>query len=57
MKPIRQLWILAVILTSNLFFVSCSRDDDTDEKQQAEAEFQTELDQAMTWAQVYGPPT
>ena len=57
MKPIRQLWILAVILNTNLFFVSCIRYDDTDEKQQAEAEFQTELDQAMTWAQVYGPPT
>ena len=58
MKPIRQLWMLAAILTCCFFFVSCHHEDDPiDEKLQLEAEFQAQMDQAMNWAQVYGPPT
>ena len=58
MKPTRQLWMQAAILTCSFIFASCSREDDPiDEKQQLEAAFQTQLDQAMSWAQVYGPST
>ena len=58
MKPIRLSWMLVAILTGGLFFASCSREDDLiDEKQLQEAEFQSQLDQAMSWAQVYGPTT
>ena len=59
MKSIRQSWMLVAILTSSLFFASCYREDNPviDEKQQLEAEFQLQMDQAMSWAQVYGPPT
>lgn len=59
MKTIRQSWMLVAILTSGLFFASCYREDNSivDEKQQQEAEFQSQLDQAMSWAQVYGPTT
>ena len=50
--------MLVAILTSSLFFASCSKEDEAiDEKQQAEIEFQEQLDQALSWAQVYGPPT
>ena len=56
-KLLRQSWMLAAILTSSLL-VSCYRDDDSrDEREQSEIEFQTQLDQAMSWAQVYGPAT
>lgn len=45
MKPIRLSWMLVAILTSGLFFASCSREDDLiDEKQLQEAEFQSQLD-------------
>lgn len=59
MKPIRKSWMLAAILTCSLFFVSCYREDNpiVDEKQQLETEFQLQMDQAMSWAQVYGPQT
>ena len=50
--------MLAAILTCSFFFASCFREDNPiDEKQQLYTEFQTQLDQAMSWAQVYGPPT
>ena len=57
MKQIRLLWMLAAILTCGIMFTSCSKDDDNNAEQQAEKEFQEELDQAMAWAQVYGPTT
>ena len=59
MKQIRQLWMLVAILTSGLFFASCSNEDNpvVDDKKQLEAEFQTQMDQALSWAQVYGPTT
>ena len=59
MKQIRQSWMLVAILTSGLFFASCSNEDNpvVDDKQQQEAEFQTQMDQALSWAQVYGPTT
>ena len=58
MKPTKQLWLFAAILTCSIFFTSCYREDNPiDESQQQENEFQAELDQAMMWAQVYGPPT
>ena len=50
--------MLAAILTCSFFFASCFREDNPiDEKQQLYTEFQTQLDQALSWAQVYGPPT
>ena len=49
--------MLAAILTCGIMFTSCSKDDDNNAEQQAEKEFQEELDQAMAWAQVYGPTT
>ena len=58
MKQTKQLWLFAAILTCSIFFTSCYREDNPiDESQQQENEFQAELDQAMMWAQVYGPPT
>jgi len=58
MKPLRLSWMLAAILTCSFFLVSCSSEDNPiDEKQQLDAEFQTQMDQAMSWAQVYGPTT
>ena len=59
MKQIRQSWMLAAILISVLFFASCEREDNpvVDGKEQQEAEFQTQMDQALSWAQVYGPTT
>lgn len=58
MKLTKQSWMLAAILTCSLFFTSCFREDNPiDESQQNEIVFQAELDQAMMWAQVYGPPT
>ena len=58
MKLTKQSWMFAVILICSLFFTSCFREDNPiDESQQNEIVFQAELDQAMMWAQVYGPPT
>ena len=58
MKLTKQSWMFAAILTYSLFFVSCYREDNPiDESLQNEIVFQAELDQAMMWAQVYGPPT
>ena len=58
MKLTKQSWMFAAILTYSLFFTSCFREDNPiDESQQNEIVFQAELDQAMMWAQVYGPPT
>ena len=58
MKLTKQSWMFAVILICSLFFTSCLREDNPiDESQQNEIVFQAELDQAMMWAQVYGPPT
>lgn len=50
--------MLVAVLTFSFFFVSCDREDDPiDAGQQLEKEFQAELDQAIRWAQIYGPPT
>ena len=58
MKLTKQSLMFAVILICSLFFTSCFREDNPiDESQQNEIVFQAELDQAMMWAQVYGPPT
>ena len=58
MKALKISWMLVVILTCNLFFVSCfSEDNPVSEKQQSEAVFQKQLDEALIWAQVYGPST
>ena len=58
MKVLKISWMLVVILTCNLFFVSCfSEDNPVSEKQQSEAVFQKQLDEALIWAQVYGPST
>ena len=58
MKLTKQSWMFAAILICSLFFTSCFREDNPiDEGQQNEVVFQAELDQAMMWAQVYGPPT
>jgi hypothetical protein len=58
MKLTKQSWMFAAILICSLFFTSCFREDNPiDESQQNEIVFQAELDQAMMWAQVYGPPT
>ena len=58
MKLLKHSWMLFVILAYSFFFVSCYREDDfVDENQQIEATFQRELDQALSWAQVYGPTT
>ena len=58
MKMLKQSWLLVVILTSNLFFASCNREDNpVSEKQQSEAVFQKQLDEALSWALAYGPST
>ena len=58
MKLTKQSWMFAAILICSLLFTSCFREDNPiDESQQNEIVFQAELDQAMMWAQVYGPPT
>ena len=57
MKQIKQSWVLVAILTCGILMTSCKSDDDNNEKQQKEQQFQEELDQALSWAQVYGPPT
>ena len=58
MKLTKQSWMFVAILICSLFFTSCFREDNPiDESQQNEIVFQAELDQAMMWAQVYGPPT
>jgi len=58
MKVLKISWMLVVILTCNLFFVSCfSEDNPVSEKQQSEAVFQAQLDEALAWAQAYGPST
>ena len=49
-------WMLAVILVCGISLTSCNRDDNS-ASEQAEQQFQKDLDQAMSWAQVYGPPT
>jgi hypothetical protein len=58
MKVLKQSWLLVVILTSNLFFASCSREDNpVTEQQDSETIFQTQLDEALAWAKAYGPTT
>ena len=58
MKVLKISWMLVAILTCNLFFVSCfSEDNPVSEKEQSEAVFQKQLDEALIWAQVYGPST
>jgi len=58
MKVLKISWMLVAILTSSLFFVSCfSEDNPVSEKEQSEAVFQKQLDEALIWAQVYGPST
>ena len=55
---LKQSWLLVVILTSNLFFASCSREDNpVTEQQDSETIFQTQLDEALAWAKAYGPTT
>ena len=55
---LKQSWLLVVILTSNLFFASCSREDNpVTEQQDSETIFQTQLDEALVWAKAYGPTT
>lgn len=50
--------MLATILFCGQIFVACSKDDNTvDEALQQDAAFQAELNQAMIWAQLYGPET
>lgn len=58
MKVLKISWMLVAILTCNLFFVSCSSEDNpVSEKQQSEAVFQKQLDEALSWALAYGPST
>ena len=58
MKMLKQSWLLVVILTSNLFFASCYREDNpVNEQQELETIFQTQLDEALAWAKAYGPTT
>ena len=55
---LKQSWLLVVILTSNLFFASCNREDNpVNEQQESETIFQAQLDEALSWALVYGPST
>ena len=55
MKTI-QIWMLAAILVCGISFTSCDRADNPTGESTV-TEFQHELDQALSWAQVYGPPT
>ena len=58
MKALKISWMLVVILTCNLFFASCfSEDNPVSEKQQSDAVFQAQLDEALSWALAYGPST
>ena len=58
MKMLKQSWLLVVILTSNLFFASCNREDNpVNEQQESETIFQKQLDEALSWALAYGPST
>ena len=58
MKKVRLTWMLTTILFCGQIFVACSKDDNTvDEALQQDAAFQAELNQAMIWAQLYGPET
>ena len=58
MKMLKQSWLLVVILTSNLFFASCNREDNpVNEQQDSETIFQKQLDEALSWALAYGPST
>ncbi len=58
MKMLKQSWLLVVILTSNLFFASCNREDNpVNEQQESETIFQAQLDEALSWALAYGPST
>jgi hypothetical protein len=50
-------WMLAAILVCGISLTSCQQIDNNAGQQQEEQEFQAELDQALSWAQVYGPPT
>ena len=54
-KNLFSLFVLS-IFASGILLTSCNKDDNNTE-QQAEQQFQEELDQALSWAQVYGPPT
>ncbi len=50
MKVLKISWMLVAILTCNLFFVSCfSEDNPVSEKEQSEAVFQKQLDEALIW--------
>ena len=49
-------WMLAAILVCGISFTSCDRADNPSGESTV-TEFQYELDQALSWAQVYGPPT
>jgi hypothetical protein len=52
-----SLFVLPII-ASGILLTSCSNDDNNDKGVLLpEQQFQAELDQAMSWAQVYGPPT
>ena len=59
-KYLLSLFVLT-ILASGILLTSCKKDDnnkdDNNTSQQTEQQFQEELDQALSWAQVYGPPT
>lgn len=59
-KNLLSLFVLT-ILASGILLTSCKKDDnnkdDNNTSQQTEQQFQEELDQALSWAQVYGPPT
>ena len=58
MKALKISWMLVAILTSSLFFASCFREDNpVSEKEQSEAVFQKQLDEALAWAKAYGPST
>ena len=58
MKVLKISWMLVVILTCNLFFVSCfSEDNPVNEQQESETIFQAQLDEALSWALAYGPST
>ena len=50
-KNLLSLFVLT-ILASGILLTSCNKDEKSTEQQ-----FQEELDQALSWAQVYGPPT
>ena len=50
-KNLLSLFVLT-ILASGILLTSCNKDEKS-----AEQQFQEELDQALSWAQVYGPPT